>query len=225
MKHLNTILLLASLLLTSCSSQTPTATIEPLTVQYTAASTPWLATVYNCTSANVVKAEQRAADFLDPQSVDLTIRIGQSEELAFPAYQIGSEDILVIVNLQNPINQLIAEEVLGLFNGSIQTWQEINGSDEPVQVWVFASGEDIQEIFEQFGMDNTSITSNAHLAVGPDEMSQAIANDVNAIGILPRHWKAGNVSEVFTVAAVPVLVLTGGEPRGAVEGIIACLQK
>jgi len=229
MKRILAILILACFLLSSCNSITPIATLtaapETIAVQYTAAAVPWLAGLYNCAGVNVVTAEQRAADFLDPQAIDLALRIGQPANLTSPAYQIGSEDILVIVNPQNPTSSLNAEQVRGLFNGQIMNWQEINGSDALVQAWVFSSGEDVQQIFEQTVLTGSQVSSTARLAVGPDKMAQAVANDVNAIGILTRHWKAGNVSDVFTVATVPVLALTQDKPQGAVQELLACLQK
>jgi hypothetical protein len=225
MKRCLAFVILTCFLLPSCNSATPTAAVEQLTVQYTAASVPWLAGLYDCAGTNVLTAEERAADLMDPQSVDLAIRIGQPDNLTSPAYQIGSEDLLVIVNRQNSINALTAEQVRGLFTGQIQNWQEVNGSSAQVQVWVFSSGEDVQQIFEQTVLGGSPVTSTARLATGPDEMSQAIANDVNAVGILTRHWKMGNVSDVYTVATIPVLAITPGEPQGAIQGILACLQK
>jgi hypothetical protein len=225
MNRLKAFLLLACLLLPACSSATPSATPVPITVQYTAASIPWLANVYTCAGANGITAEQRAADFLDPQTVDMAIRVGQPENLVTPAYQIGNEDILVAVNKLNPISTLTADQLRGLFSGQIQNWQALNGSEATVQVWVFAAGEDVQQIFEQTILGGSPVTSLARLATSPDEMSKGIANDINAIGILTRHWKAGNVTEVFTVATVPVLAITAGQPSGALPGIIACLQK
>ena len=225
MKRTFAFLILAGSLLPSCNSATPTVPLEPITVQYTTAAAPWLAGLYDCAGANVVTAEQRAADFLDPQSVNLAIRIGQPANLTSPAYQIGSEDILVILNPQNPINALTAEQVRGLFTGQVLNWQEVNGSNAPVQVWVFSSGEDVWQIFEQTALGGSPATSMARLAAGPDEMAQAIASDVNAVGILTRHWKAGNVSAVYNVASVPVLALTPAKPQGAVQELLACLQK
>ena len=224
MKPTFAILNLACFLLASCSSATTTVSMQQLTIQYTAASIPWLADLTNCAGANVVNAEQRAADFLDPQVVDMALRIGQPDTLASPAFQIGSEEILVIVNSQNPINHLTLDQVRGLFSGQILNWQEVNGSNDPVQVWVFATGEDVQRIFEQSVLGGSPVTSTARLATDMEEMSQAIADDMDAVGILPRHWNMGNVSDVFTVATVPVLALTEGEPQGAVEGLLACLQ-
>jgi hypothetical protein len=47
----------------------------------------------------------------------------------------------------------------------------------------------------------------------------------NAIGILPRHWMAGDVREVYSVAKVPVLAITQSEPQGMLNQLIGCLQK
>ena len=225
MKRTFAFLILVCLLLPSCNSATPTVSAGPLTVQYTAAAAPWLADLYDCAGANVVTAEQRATDFLDPELVNLAILIGQSANLTSAAYQIGSEELLVILNPQNPINALTAEQVRGLFTGQVLNWREIKGSNAPVQVWVFSSGEDVQQIFDQIALGGSPTTSTARLAAGPDEMTQAIASDVNAVGILTRHWKAVNVSAVYTVASVPVLALTPAEPQGAVQELLACLQK
>jgi len=225
MKHIFALLCFGCLLLPSCNSTKVTVSTEPITIEYTSAAAPWLTDMYYCAEEKVVNAEQRGADFLDPQTVDLAIRIGQPTNLTFPAYQIDSEDILVIVHRQNPVNRLTAEEVHDLFTGSIQTWQEINGSNTPVQVWVFSSGEDVQQIFNQSALEGSPVTSTARLATGMEEMAQAIAKDVDAVGVLPRHWNMGNVSDVFSVATVPVLVLTPPEPQEAVQEMLACLQK
>jgi len=225
MKHSITFLILACCLLPACNSATPTAGAEPITVQYTAAAAPWLADLFECAGANLVTAEQRAANFMDPQSVNMAIRIGPSADITSLAYQISNEELVVILNPQNPINALTAEQVRGLFSGQTLNWREINGSNTPVQVWVFSSGEDVEQLFEQTTLGGSPVTSLARLATSMQEMSQAIASDVNAVGMLPTHWKTENVADVFTIATVPVLALTPAEPQGAVQELIACLQK
>ena len=47
-------------------------------------------------------------------------------------------------------------------------------------------------------------------------MAQAIASDVNAVGILTRHWQMGNVPDVYTVATLPVLAITPAQPQVAI---------
>jgi hypothetical protein len=56
-------------------------------------------------------------------------------------------------------------------------------------------------------------------------MSDTLINEADTVGILPRHWKAGDSREVFTVATVPVLAITSGEPQGVIREVLACLQQ
>jgi hypothetical protein len=216
--------LLCVLILAACGSSSSASQAAPLRVQYSFAAQPWLANMLDCAGENVVSPELRAVDYFDISNTDFAIRIGDAEVTTL-AYQIDTEEVLVIVNPQNPIKSFTSEEVLGLFSGQIANWQAINGNDAPVQVWVYASNEDIQRIFEQSPLDHAPITSLAQLAPGSNEMAQAVADDINAVGILPRHWLTGNVSAVYTVATAPVLVLTAPEPDELVIGIISCLQK
>ena len=94
-----------------------------------------------------------------------------------------------------------------------------------MQVWVYASGEDVQQVFEQAVMDGRSVTSLARLATNPQQMSDTLNNEPNTVGILPRHWKVGDSRFVYTIPDVPVLAIVSDEPQGAVQAIIACLQK
>ena len=158
MKKTFTFFLLSLLLLSGCVPASPTSTPKSITVQYTAAAQPWLAALVGCSGKSVVIPELRSADTLDINHADLTIRIGEPSNLAAPTYQIGTDDILVIANRQNPINRLTIEQVRGLFTGRIQNWKDIQGTDAPVQVWVFASGEDVQQIFEHTSLDGTPVT-------------------------------------------------------------------
>ena len=83
----------------------------------------------------------------------------------------------------------------------------------------------MQEVFDQFVMAGLSVASSARIAVTPQQMSDTLVNESNTVGILPRHWKAGNDREVFSVGTVPVLAMTQSEPRGVVQELIGCLQK
>ena len=174
----------------------------------------------------MVTAEQRGADFLDPQSANMVISIGRPNNLNAFAYQIATDDLLAIINMKNPISKLTTDQVYGLFTGQIQSWKTINGDDAPVEVWVFPAGEDIQKIFDQTALHGSPVSSAAHLANNPDEMLQAIEKDVNAIGIITQHWKTGNITGVYTAASnLPVLAITFSKLQGNLTHILACMQK
>jgi hypothetical protein len=93
-----------------------------------------------------------------------------------------------------------------------------------VQVWVYASGEDVQEVFDRVVMAGRNVSPSAKLAVHPQHMSDTLVHEINTVGILPRRWKAGDVRDVLSVATVPVLAITKMEPQGVIQELIACLQ-
>ncbi len=202
--------LLSSFLLFSCSTSTPASTPQVVTVYSTSAAQPWLAPLYDCAGSSVVLARVD-----DASSADIALRVGEPEFLASAAYQIDTEEILIVTHRQSPVQNLTLEAARALFAGQ---------GDPSVQVWVYASGEDVQQVFDQVVMAGRSVSSSAKLAANPQQMSDTLVNESNAVGILPRHWKTGDVREVFTVATVPVLAIANSEPQGAVKELIACLQ-
>jgi len=203
-------LTLFSLTLFSCSSSTPLATPQLVTVYSTSAAQPWLPPLYECAGPSTVISR------VDDSSIaDIILRVGEPEFLAAPAYQIDTEEILIVTHRQSPVQNLTLEEARALFAGQ---------GDASVQVWVYAADEDVQRVFDQVIMEERSVVSSARLAVNPQEMSDTLVNQANVVGILPRHWKAGDVREVFSVATVPVLAITQSDPQGAIKELIACLQ-
>jgi PBP superfamily domain len=226
MKQTYAFFFLACVLLTSCGSPPPKTKPEQFTIQYTAATIPWLTKLYNCADGNLITAEQREADFLDLTSVNMVIRIGRPDSLNGFAYQIGTDDLLVIANLKNPTGQLSTDQVYGLFSGQIENWKIINRIDAPVRVWVYPDGEDIEGIIKQTVLHGSPVASAANLANNPTEMQESVQKDENAIGIITQRWKNGNVASVYTAANnLPVLAITPSRPQGTLSQILGCMQK
>lgn len=203
--------LLSSFLLFSCSPSTSPAPLQVVTVYSTSAAQPWLSALYDC--AGTASAISRVEDL---SSADIGLRVGEPKFLLSPAYQIDTEEILVVTHRQSPLQNLTLDSARVLFSGL---------GDPSVQVWVYASGEDVQEVFERFVMGGGSVTQAARLAVNPQQMSDTLVNEPDTVGILPRRWKAGDSREVLSVANVPVLAITPDEPQGVIKELIACLQK
>jgi hypothetical protein len=205
------LLTLLSFLISSCSTNTLPATPQVVSVYSTAAAEPWLPPLYDCAGTSTVISRVD-----NSSSADVVLRVGEPKVLTSSAYQIDTEDILIVTHRQSPVQNLTLEAARALFAGQ---------GDPSVQVWVYPSEEDVQEVFDQFVMAGLSVVSSAHVAITPQQMSDTLVNEFNAVGILPRHWKAGDDREVFIVATVPVLALTNSEPQGVIKELIACLQK
>jgi hypothetical protein len=208
-KHI--IFLLSSFFLFSCSPTTPPAAPPLVTIYSTSVAQPWLPQFYECAGISSVLTRVD-----DPSAAEIVLRVGEPQFLESPAFQIDVEEILIVTHRQSPVQNLTLEEARALFAGQ---------GDPSVQVWVYSSGEDVQQVFDQVVMTGKNITPSAYIAVHPQQMSDTLVNESNAVGILPRHWKAGDTRDVFTVATVPVLAITKSEPQGAIKELIACLQK
>jgi hypothetical protein len=195
----------------SCTPATPAATPQLIYVYSSSAALPWLSEVYDCAGTTSVIYRMD-----DPASADILLRVGEPEFLDSPAYQIDTEEILIATHRQSPLQNLTLDEASDLFAGL---------GDASVQVWVYASGEDVQEVFDRLVMAGRPVTPAARLAVNPQQMSETLVNESNTVGILPGRWKAGDSRQIFSVATVPVLAVTTSEPQGHIRELIACLQK
>ncbi|HEY9525578.1 MAG TPA: hypothetical protein VIR02_00770, partial [Anaerolineales bacterium] len=142
---------LLSALLFSCSPATLSVTPALITVYSTSAAQPWLPKLYDC--AGTASAISRVDD---PSVADIALRVGEPAGLHSPAFQIDTEEILIVTHRQSPVQNLTLEGARELFAGH---------GDPSLQVWVYASGEDVQELFNQIVMTGRSVDPSARLAV------------------------------------------------------------
>jgi len=198
---------LLSLLLLSC---TPTpAAPQIISVYATPAAGPWLSELYECANAASIVLN------VSSDAPQILLRVGEPAGLSTPSFQIDSEDILVVVNRQSPLQNLTLQQARDLFAGR---------GGPSIQVWVYDGATDVESVFEKTVMGGQSLVSSAHLAADPQQMSDLLNADPAMVGVLPRHWKAGNTRDVFAISSVPVLAITPVEPEGQVRDLIACLQ-
>lgn len=203
--------LLFPVFLFSCTPAVqPLAQTEIIPVYATSAAQPWMSELFACANDLSVTLKVTA------DSPEIYLRLGEPETLLSPAYQIAEEEILIATNRESPVQNLSLEEIQALFAGQ---------GDASVQVWGYGSEADVQIAFDQLVMKGRSVTSFASMAADPQEMSDVLNSESNSVGILPKHWVAGSVREVYSAGVVPVLAITKQEPQGVVGQLISCLQK
>jgi hypothetical protein len=209
MKKLFILFVLASLFVPSCVPATQTPQTEIITVFATPAAQPWLTELYVCAAESSVVLNITAED------PDIYLRVGEPENIISPIFQIDQEEILIVTNRESPIQNLTLAEAQDLF-------AQGNAS---ARVWVYSSDTDVQDVFDQLVMKGRRITSLADVATSPQHMSDLLNAEKASVGILPRHWLAGSVRNVFSAGIAPVLAVTLEEPQGVLKYLISCLQK
>jgi hypothetical protein len=219
------LLLLCLIGLSACTPGIHTTTVPPLQVESTFAAQPWLAAVQKCALPMDVEASLVPAADLSVGSAEMSMRIGQPVQSNFPSYQIGQEEVQIIVSAASPLTSLTPQQATDLFSGRLQDWQSLDGTSGSIQLWVFPSGEDVESILTVALLDGSPVSSSARLATSPQEMLQEVAGDPDAVGVLTHSWISNLVRVVDTVATVPVIVTLPGKPQGALETILLCLQR
>lgn len=206
--NLQTYFLLFAFVLSACGTATPPPEPRIVDVYATSAAQPWLTELYACAANSGVVLNVNA------ESPEIFLRVGEPDALAFPAYKIGEEEILIVTQRESPVQNLALAEAQDLF---------AHGNPS-AQVWIYPSDADMQEVFDQLVMKGRSVYSSARIAASVQNMTDVLKSETSAIGILPRQWVTDDLREVYSAGTVPVLAITKSEPQGVVVDLISCLQ-
>jgi ABC-type phosphate transport system substrate-binding protein len=161
---------------------------------------------------------------VSPDPADILLQLGDSANLSLSAFQLGNDEILVVTQPQTGVGTLAVDQVRGIYSGQITNWNEVGGSNLPIEVWTYSSGEDIRQIFDQEVLKGLQVIPAARVAVSAQQMSDSVGTNPGAIGFLPRRWKTGNTHETHLVIKTPVMAYTKSEPIDNLEKVLACLQ-
>ena len=231
--RLSRILLFLPLLITFSCSQ-PLQYIQPPTPQTVRIATltalsPLNDTVQFC----IIERPENYFFFqelpLIPPNVqpDLILWIGDRPRSFSFAAPIGWESISIVLNPENPLDNLELEDVRAMFFGEITHWDQLDGEDRPVSLWVYPEADELQRQFASFLGVNRPITALAFLATNPEVVKDAVSSDPGAIGFLPNAWIDASVKPInldVNYPSIPILVISKTEPIGPAREFLACLQ-
>ncbi len=201
--------------LAACTpTETPISTPTPQVVMVyaTPAAQPWLPDLFDC--AAPFDLVLRIVDA--PTQAEIRLRLGEPVGLQSPAYQVGVEQVLVAANPSAALSALSVDAARALFAGA--------GAAE-TGLWVYAEGQDIQQVFSAAVMGGQLVSSEARVVGAPQQMAAALAETPGAVGILPQRWPLGSLQVLYVIPNVPVLAILDAEPTGAVQGALACMQQ
>ncbi len=120
---------------------------------------------------------------------------------------IALDGIAVIVNPTNPVSTLTTAQIGDVFAGRIRRWSELGGKDEPIVVHARDDKSGTYDTFKHLVLANRGLVPDATRHESSDELSDAVAADVGAVGFigLPyvRSAKAVMVQDAGSVALLP----------------------
>ncbi len=168
---------------------------------------------------------------IDLSQANLVLRWGAIGQMPSYSFVIGQEELVVVVNPDNPRQQISLEELQAIYQGQLTDWPN-SGPEGAIQAWTYPTGSDTGSIFEANILNGTAPAKQAvSLAPDPKAMRQAVSENVWAIGFLPRRWVNSSVKAISLEGLdpsrlqQPILALSKSEPKGPEKTWLICLQQ
>jgi phosphate transport system substrate-binding protein len=105
---------------------------------------------------------------------------------------IAVDSMVVVTHSSNPVQELTAEQLAGIFSGQIRNWSELGGADRPINIISYDPSSANYEYFMSyvFGEDRPNVPVSA-IAADDQAMSNVMFHDVNGIGYLGFAFQRG----------------------------------
>ncbi len=152
----------------------------------------WLTTAINtCSISTGTVVKIILSDPLDAASQaghDVSISLIPTQMDGYQFFELGNGSFVVVVNNQNPIQQLSQTDWDRILNGEVTTWKEVLPADtasDPglIDFWVYPPESPLTKLISEF---NGIPGRQANIAPGYKEMQEAVKSNSGAIGILPQ---------------------------------------
>ena len=175
------------------------------------------------------------------------INLAKKNNITYKEFIVGLDGLAVLVNKNNPVNELSIEQLRDIFMAKIINWKEVGGEDRPIVLLSRESNSGTHMFFKETVIRLNDINSKDEFSPKSLLMpsSQAIVDEIyqnpNAIGyagigFMNNQTKAISVSaqnstEYFypTIENVmdgkypisrPLYLYTNGDPKGIVKNFI-----
>ncbi len=96
---------------------------------------------------------------------------------------IALDGIAIIVNKENPLENITKENIEKIFTGEITNWKDINGINAPINVYSLNNISGTADYFQKFILQDKSISTKNYFE-NESLISKKIATDSNGIGFI-----------------------------------------
>jgi phosphate transport system substrate-binding protein len=133
---------------------------------------------------------------------------------------LGVDGIVVILNTENPIRDISAEEVSRIFAGEITNWLELGGGDLPITIQTYEEGSGDREVMlnglvRPFGRDETAQVTRHKTYF---DLVDGVKADPGAIGYVGRWLARGNNVKLMPIRETCGLQSEPSDFRMKIEG-------
>lgn len=146
---------------------------------------------------------------------------------------IGHDAIAALVNADNPVTGLSAQQLNGIFTGQIVNWSEVGGADAPIKAYVVKKGSATRKVFQKVilaGADYqgtevvtpdakiVTLVSKDPAAIG--QISLAFIKGKSGVKALDVEGQKADVENPGYPISRPLYITTKGAPAGSVKDFL-----
>lgn len=129
----------------------------------------------------------------------------EEEQTDLVATVVAHDGIAVIVNDDNPVDNLSLEQLRDIYAGKITNWSEVGGEDLKIQVVNRDEASGTREAFKKLVMQGVSFDRTAAILPGTGQVRDVVSRTPGAIGYI----SIGFVDSEFTTSTVKSLSIDG----------------
>lgn len=148
---------------------------------------------------------------------------------------IAVDGIAVIVNPQNPVNNLTLNQVRDIFSGSISNWNQVGGPNQKINIVNREAGSGTRDGMQKIVLKGSRFSSGGITQSATGAVRSYIAGDPNAIGYISFAEVDNSVKTPGINGAIPsynaiangtypiqrdLLLVTNGDPSGNAKAFI-----
>ena len=148
------------------------------------------------------------------------------------SYLLGYDQIVFIVNPENPINTILKDDILDIYYGEITSWSTLipdsDLTDNKINVFLLPKNNPEYKLLEGFFNINKTYNNNFSTIPNFVEMKNTISNVENSIGFIMAKYLDTSVKSISIdkniILDYPIIISTKVEPTGKEMDLIKCLN-
>ncbi len=230
-----------ALVITGCAPVLPT--LPPAPAETIIQHTPDLryieSQIQACSLANSplpVLVNEYPITRMNAQSADITLVYEKPVDPNLPAYQIGEDQLVVIINPQNKVSSIPLVILHGIFQGFITHWDAVDPSitqdiSGVIDIWGYKQSDELQIIIENRLNEAKHLNTQINLADYPEVVKEMVAKNPVSIGVITQAYLTDEVKAVKIDGlpeqdlSLPIVAQTRGQPGDRQVNLLTCLQQ
>ena len=96
--------------------------------------------------------------------------------------KIALDGLAVVVNSENPVNELTMKQILGIYTGHYKNWKEVGGSDQKIMRYSRESNSGTYVFFKEHVLLDRDYAPDCQTMSGTSAVAEAVSRDKWGIG-------------------------------------------